>query len=266
MIDLKYRMLLLVLMFTAMSKAQVLPDSIMKHNFRSQVKSLDEFIQRFNAVELHPDSDSRYYNLISLFDYEVMRASVQDSLVKRKIEEFVEVVDSRNVMIKLTDGELYAEIDVEAIICEKRVMLKLYLQSQTYREDRTRWAIVGAKGLVDSGLIETQKFYGISPVDHEIHFLGLDNIFENNLKEIMGYRGKDTLIDELSVLLTMAMLDKVRIVSIDNLTFHCLQVPGYIFKIKESNKSSNNSGWLISKLMECDNEIKSMYVQKLLGK
>lgn len=266
MIDLKYKLLLLTLMFTTIGYAQVLPDSIMKYNFRSQVKSLDEFIQRFNAVELHPESDSRYYNLISLFDYEVMRAGVQDSLVKRKIEEFVKVVDSRNVKIKLTDGEMYAEIDVGAIICEKNVVFKLYLQSQTYREDRTRWAIVGAKGLIEAGLIETDTFYGISPVDHEIHFLGLDNIFENNSKEIMGYRGKKTLVDELSVLLTMAMLDKVRIESVDNLTFYCLQVPEYIFTINESNKSDNNSGWLISKLMRCENEIKSMYVQKLLGK
>ena len=230
------------------ARAQSLPDLLMAQDFAAQVKSVDEFIQRFNGTESHPavpDSvDARMYNLVALFDRNMPRANEPDSVFERNIMDFIGYVVQNDVKIRLTDADMYAEVETEATV---------------------RWAIVGAKGLVKAGLIDTTTFYGISPVEHEIHFMGIGDIFEKgNNSRLMGYRGKDTRVDELSVLLAWGTTDNVRISQVERLTLHCLEVPGYVFTIEVRNRKGNNSGWLISSFRRLEN--KEKYIDKLLGK
>ena len=251
------------------ARAQSLPDLLMAQDFAAQVKSVDEFIQRFNGTESHPavpDSvDARMYNLVALFDRDMPRANEPDSVFERNIMDFIGYVVQNDVKIRLTDADMYAEVETEATVLDKDLELTLILQSQTYGDEQTRWAIVGAKGLVEAGLIDTITFYGISPVEHEIYFMGVGDIFgKTNNSRLMGYRGKSTRVDELSVLLAWGMTDNVLISQTKRLTLHCLEVPGYVFTIETQNRKGNNAGWLISNFMRLKN--KEKYIDKLLGK
>lgn len=248
--------------------AQSFPDMILNKDFAAQVKSIDEFIQRFNGEESHPEvkADNRMLNLIALSDYKMDHEELSDSLFKNKILEFVQTVETSNTKIKLTDSNIYAEVEIIVTLSGKTASLFLLLQSQTYNTDRVRWAIVGVRGLEEVGVIDTKHFYGISPVEHETHFMSIGDIFAHNAPEIMGYRGKDTKIDELSVFMTMAMLGIVRISSVKNLTMHCLDVPNYVFTINEEGRNGQNSGWLISSITRINENKKTEYLSKLLGK
>lgn len=248
--------------------AQSFPDLIFENDFAAQVKSIDEFIQRFNGKESHPDlkGENRTLNLIALFDYKMSHEGLSDTAFKKKIMDFVQQVNANCSKIKLTDDDFYAEANITAKILGKSVSLSLILQSQSYNKDRVRWAIIGVRGLVKSGIIDTKQFYGISPVEHETHFMSIGDIFAHNSPEIFGYRGKDTKIDELSVFLTMAKLDKVRIVSVNELTMHCLEIPNYVFTVKEKGRSGQNSGWLISNVTKINENKKNEYLTKLIGK
>lgn len=247
--------------------AQSFPDITLDKDFAAQVKSVDEFIQRFNGEETHPElkDGNRTLNLIALFDYEMNHEGLPDSAFKKKVMDFVKQAEESGTKIKLTDDDFFAEADITANILGKSTSITLIFQSQTYNEDRTRWAIVGVHGLTKAGVIDAEHFYGISPVEHETHFMSIDDIFAHNAPEIWGYRGKDTKIDELSVFLTIAKMGKVRINSVNKLTMHCLEIPNYVFTINEEGRRGRNSGWLISSVTKIKENKKKEYITKLFG-
>ena len=248
--------------------AQSFPDMTLSKNFSAQVKSIDEFIQRFNGEETHPDikNGNRTLNLIALFDYRMNHGEMPDSAFKKKIMDFVQHTEECGAKINLTDDDLFAEADITANILGKSASISLILQSQTYNKDRVRWAIVGIRGLTEIGIIDAEHLYGISPVEHETHFMSIGDIFAHNASDIWGYRGKDTKIDELSVFFTIANMREISIKSVDKLTMHCLEIPGYVFTINEEGRSGKNSGWLISTVTKINENDKKEYVTKLIGR
>lgn len=247
--------------------AQSVPDTTLDKDFAAQVKSIDEFIQRFNGEETHPEigDGNRMLNLIALFDYKMDHEGLPDSVFKKKITDFVKHIEEKGARIRLTDDDFLAEADITATIAGKPASIALILQSQSYNEDRVRWAIIGVRGLTEAGVIDAGHFYGISPVEHETHFMSIGDIFEYNAPEIWGYRGKDTKIDELSAFLAMARTGNVRIKHVNRLTMHCLEVPDYIFTVNEEGRNGRNSGWLISSFMKTDENGKKNYKSKLSG-
>ena len=265
------RTLLLIFMVgvSLPTRSQILQDVTLAHDFNARVKSINEFIRRFNGEERHPDligDTTRTRNLLTLFDYQMEHAGMNEMQFKRHLQDFVVHVEQQQAEIGLTDRGIYAEINASMTVCDRPAALTLIMQNQSFRDHETRWAFVGVKGLKESGIIDTTLCAGVSPVEHELHFMTRNDVFEpDNNSWSMCNRGRDTVIDELSVLLTLAMVDKVRIVQIEDLAFHCTDVPGYVFTIKEHGRKGANSGWLITKLIKTSNNEKSNYLKNLFG-
>lgn len=270
MMNFKLKTITLCIMATisSIATAQSLVGLDMDENFKAQVKSIDEFIQRFNGEETHPDigesADSKTRNLVALFDYEMSHNGMAAAEFTQFVSEFVQTVEKNEAKICLTDSDMYAEADISATVLGKKASLKLILQSQIYNNGRVRWAIVGVRGLFAANVVDTTKYYGISPVEHEIHFMGIGDIFKYNCPEMLGYRGKHTALDELSVLLGLAMAGQVSVSAVNNLTIRCAEIPGYAFAVNEQGRDGRNSGWLISSLEKITD--KTEYINKLLGK
>lgn len=258
---------LMMFISATIMRGQSIPDMTIEKEFSSQVKSVDEFIQRFNGNESHPNlnesTNNRANNILALFNYQIEHENLSDTLFKKRILDFVHKVENNKVQLRLTGGEIYAVVNVTSTIRGKIVSLDLIFQSQMYKKGRVRWAIVGVKGMAESNVIDTANYYAISPTEHEIHFMGLSDIFAYNSRDIMGYRGNKSKVDELSVFLTMSVLDSVRINKVNNLTMYCLDVPDYVFTIDEFGRRGTNSGWLISSLSKVSN--KEEYINKILG-
>lgn len=221
-------------------------------DFAAQIKSMDEFIQRFNGVESHPEislgQDSRRANLWALFDHTLLTSHEGDENTEGLIKEFISKVEHDSVTLSLLSPQMFVVADVSVMIEGKPTELQLIFRQQMFHGEYIRWAINGVRGLLKSKLIDLDTYYGISPIEHEKNFMGLNDIFAHNSRDIMGYRGIGVVIDELSVFLTLAWMDKVRIEDVHKLTFHCLEVPGYVFTINEKVRRGNNSGWLITYL------------------
>lgn len=249
--------------------AQNVPDMTLNSHFEAQVKSIDEFISRFNGAETHPevvcDSNQRRNNIIALFDYRMSHDSLSADVFRRLVAGFVTKVMESGVTLKLTDADMWAEAQSSMTIGGKKKVVSLILKSETYKGNYVRWAIAGVRGLVDAGVIDTSKYYAISPVEHELHFMSLDGIINGNRTDIMGYRSKKAHVDELSVFLSLVMTGKINFGMVEELTIHCLEVPGYVFTINEQGRKGTNSGWLISKLTKIDDGEKKKYITKLLN-
>ena len=90
----RFKSLFFMLVIPLVMAAQSLPDLMLEKNYLTQVKSIDEFIQRFNGNESFfdaTDSIGRIRNLIALFDYQMPKEDVTDSVFKQNILDFVRI-------------------------------------------------------------------------------------------------------------------------------------------------------------------------------
>lgn len=259
-------MLFLFNAFTVFS--QGISDLTLDERFECQVKSLDEFLARLNGDESYPginvDGHSRINNLAMLMDFQMPHKN--ESAFKENCMKFFCAIETSSRPLKDTDSLFFAV----TTCCIKHQGTKkditLILQKEMDKQRRSRWTLVGANGLQRCGIIDTTKVRGISPVEHEIHFLEMLDVFKFHAKDAMALRKSNTHIDQLSVFLALLQTKQIEVLSVDKLTYHVLSIPGFVFTIDEYARTNYNSGWLISSFSEMDDERKNVYVQKLLGK
>lgn len=262
---------MVVLLHLNVNAQTILPDVKMKADFEAQVKSLDEFQARFNGTEhkkgtvMGNDSLSRMNNIISLFDFSMDKKGLSKEQFLGKLNSFVDSVLSNKMKFDVLSTGFWSECKCRFKYQGKDKRITLLLQKELYENGIYRWAVAGVKGLAEAGLINVSTYYPISPVEHEISFMGLQDLFNENASHAFGYRAKAAQIDELSVLLTMVQLGILKFDIVEEQTFHCVDVPGFVFTIKEFVRAGNNSGWLINDFKQADKEEKKDYIKNLFG-
>lgn len=250
-------------------QAQNIPDMTLSSDFRAEVKSLEEFMSRFNGTESKPgieiNENSRRNNLISLFNFRMNKGNASREQVTNRINEFVDSVLINNVEFRISNSGLWAECVCRMKYQGKEKNLTLILQSEEYKKERYRWAIVGVRGLKELSIYNTERYYAISPAEHEIHFIGLDNYLNANPNHAFGYRGLGCKIDPLSVFLTLIRTGEISFEIVEKQTFHYFDIPGYVITIDEYSRRGTNSGWLISSFDKVSHEEKINRLNKLIG-
>lgn len=266
------RYLLLVIAFVFLqniyTNAQNIPDMTLSSNFEAEVKSLDEFMSRFNGIESKPgienDKNLRRNNLISLFNFQMDKGSNSRKEFVDRVNEFVDSILMNNVEFKISNSGLWAECICRMKFHGKEKNLTLILQNEEYKKERYRWAIVGVRNLGELNLYNTEKYYAISPAEHEVHFMGLNNYLNVNPNHAFGYRGMKCKIDPLSVFFTLVWTGEISFELVEKQTFHYFDIPGYIITIDEYSRSGTNSGWLISSFDKVSHEEKINRLNKLI--
>lgn len=262
-------MIVFVLIQNTNIQAQVFPDMTLSSDFRAEVKSLEEFMLRFNGIESKPgienDTNLRRNNLICLFNFQMEKGSNSREEFAGRVNEFLDSILMNNVEFRISNSGLWAECACRMKFQGKEKKLTLILQSEEYKEDRYRWAIVGVRGLNELGLYNLDKYYAISPAEHEVHFMGLNNYLNANPNNAFGYRGKTCKIDPLSVFFTLVRTGEILFELVERQTFHYFDIPGYIITIDEYSRRGTNSGWLISSFDKVSQEEKINRLNKLIG-
>ncbi len=249
--------------------AQSLPDASFNYDYAAEVKSLDEFRARFNGEESKPDVEeaegSRRNNLLSLFDFQMEQGGLTREEFGDRLNAFVDTVMSGNIQFGITDCGLFAECLCRMTYAGKERHVTLYLRSERMPGDRYRWAIAGVKGLPEAGIIDTDRYYTISPVEHEVHFMGLSDMLNENPSQAFGYRSKESVIDQLSVFLTLVHSGLLKFELVERETFLYFDIPGFVIRIDEITRRGDNSGWLITSLEEVSDEEKEVRINNIYG-
>lgn len=247
--------------------SQTFPSQTLKKDFLSEVKSLEEFQARFNGTESKPgianDENRRKNNLISLFDFQ-MKKGTNKELFRKQIENFTDSVILNDIKFKITDSRLYAYCLCKIQYKGKTEKITLVLQNEKIKNDYFRWAIVSVKGLSVLGIGNLNELYSISPAQHEIHFMGLQDYFNENSDKAFGYRSKNHSLDQLTIFLTLVRFGLIKFDIVENLTFYYYDIPGYIIEINEKSRKGFNSGWLITSYTNVTNEEKEVKINKML--
>lgn len=245
-----------------------LPDPTVEKDFAAQVKSVDEFIARFNGEEYNPaiNTDSaRRDNILSLFDFKMSHGSLDDVGFKNLLLDFTTDVVNWDSCLSISSCGTIAEAICLFKYEGKEKEITLLLQREMTSKGNQRWALTGVKGMESLGLFNDKRIT-ISPVDHETHFMSLQDLFQSNHRLVPSMRSQNIDVDQMSFLFGLSISKKIDFLYVKKLQFHFLDMPNYIFMIEEIGRKGSNSGWLISYLEKADNEVKKKYINDLFSK
>ena len=235
----------------------------------AQTKQVNQFFRRFNAEEdaqgkRLPGNDSLYRNpelrkryLPFLFDLQTIDTS---GIVFHK---FMDKIAQKHVFfLNFHKDEWYAEAICRFVRAEEFEYISLYLKLEPDRKGY-KWVLSGASSArwlkafarMDDTL--QQKKYFLHPLSHEIDFMNLDKAFRDP-KNAAFYTENGFQPDFLSIFLYEMAQGKLRLVNVDEVKFHFMQVPGWYFELSLFNRNSMNSGWLISNLLPLTHQDKAV--------
>ncbi|MBO4850220.1 MAG: hypothetical protein J5529_04870 [Prevotella sp.] len=245
------------------SWGQHISDPTLNEQFAANVKSVEEFMLRFNGEASYPgleknSPDYRKKNLFSLFDVEM------DESLKKKANAFVNKVIKDNTRLEFCDTTWYAQVGCNVISKGKNVPLTLTIRPECHNGKRRRWALCGAKG-VYGNLITTSEDGIISPLEHDLNFIQLSSTFHHDLKNLPGYMSESHEFDQLTAFVTLAQAGLLKFDYVTSVKFIFMQIPDYVFTIEEVGRKGFNSGWLITVFSELPDEMKPSYKKNILG-
>jgi hypothetical protein len=240
-----------------------------KHEFVFQVKQLDQFMNRFNnkenifaGDEVKNDSlTQRKRTLISLLNHE------DSELFIKRTEDFIDYIcnDSNHILLDYSDDHWYAKVNCTLQYNDKEKNAFLTLKKEGDMKTGFKWVIVGVNASfidVRPAYYDTAKFIG--PMNHELGFMGLFNIF-NDYKNVAEYAYRDFEPDDLSVFFFLIKTKEIQYVKVNSIQYHFLQVTNWIFTVDYFNRPSSNSGWLISSVDNVTDSLKVDYKKNILN-
>lgn len=242
--------LALVSLFFVANAQKVITNDLNAELYDSRIKLVDEFFDRFNGKEGHPDisrkdKDYRKKNLMFVFNGRMFK-SKEDAKFK-ELQIFINTVIEKNISINYSDTTWFAKAVCHGKLKGKEVDFTLYLNVEHRKEDMYKWVIAKAEGDVFKlkPSFKSEKIM-LMPDDHETNFMSLHRITTEKDDLISCYMQKDYPLDETSVFLSDVYNGLLDIDYVKDLQFIFYQVPNYVFRIKFIERETNNTGWLIT--------------------
>lgn len=242
--------LALVSLFFVANAQKVITNDLNAELFDSRIKLVDEFFDRFNGKEGHPDisrkdKDYRKKNLMFVFNGRMFK-SKEDAKFK-ELQNFINTVIEKNISINYSDTTWFTKAVCHGKLKGKEVDFTLFLNVEHRKEDMYKWVIAKAEGDVFKlkPSLKSEKIM-LMPDDHETNFMSLHRITTEKDDLISCYMQKDYPLDETSVFLSDVYNGLLDIDYVKDLQFIFYQVPNYVFRIKFIERETNNTGWLIT--------------------
>lgn len=242
--------LALVIAFSIANAQKVITNDLNAELYDSRIKLVDEFFDRFNGKEGHPDisrkdKDYRKKNLMFVFNGRMFN-SKEDAKFK-ELQNFINTVIEKNISINYSDTTWFAKAVCHGKLKGKEVDFTLYLNVEHRKEDMYKWVIAKAEGDVFKlkPSLKSEKIM-LMPDDHETNFMSLHRITTEKDDLISCYMQKDYPLEETSVFLSDVYNGLLDIDYVKDLQFVFYQVPNYVFRIKFIERETNNTGWLIT--------------------
>lgn len=246
-------------------KAQLF-DMLNKPMYEARVKLLDEFYARFNGKEQRKDVDKKYSdrksNILMLLDFSCFKSKEDASF--KAAEVFAERVVQDSVLLNYTDQNWFAKVKCHGLLAKKSVEFSLYLSVEERGVGMYKWVISDVEGDIfsTSRSIDHKELF-LRPNDHEQSFASLVRTTEETSRYIDDFVKDNYESDALSVFLTLVRCGLLKIDYVSDVEFLYLQVPGYVFSVKQFERETMNAGWLISSIKECEDSKKVEMLNRL---
>lgn len=248
------------------SHAQIF-DMLNSDLYHGRVKLVSEFMQRFNGEEKNPYIDPSSaeidkINLCQLFDIEYILKNRQ--AVEPKAFQFIDSVLNNNVKLHYRDADWFAKVKCIGSFKGKEVTFAMYLTVEPRGKDMYKWVVADVEGKIfDLSPSRDSNKIMLLPNEHESNFMWLNSITSEKDDYITLYSTNSLHHDQLTVFNTLVYYGYLNIDYVSDIEYTFLQVPGFTFTIKEYERESTNSGWLISEWSEISSSDKETLLQRL---
>ena len=244
-------------------------DFLSADNFAFKVKQIDEFIDRFNNAGPAPikqyirehysvDSLSRTALIVSLFNRE------DTTWNEAEVREFVADVTREQGTLDFYEGGWYAELDCTGQYKGKEENFTLVLSLETLRRGRgSKWVIEGVSAnFLELGYSQDQR-RALNPASYGTDFMALMEALQDTAN-FRNYLSTRTQPSQLLLFFNELCEGQLVFQQVNDITYHFLQIDNWIFKVRDFNRDTANSGWLISELMKVTDVQKLQYQEKIL--
>lgn len=260
----------LMLLVTNFTNGQVIGELLNDDLYKTRVKLVDEFFDRFNGKELRPDiktdsKDAKLKNLLVLFNGKMFKSMEDSAFVEAKT--FAEKVLQDSILLHYQDSIWFAKASCHGKLKGKAVDFTLYLNVENRHGKMYKWVITRAEGSIFNLTPSLQKeSIMLMPDDHETNFMSLRRITTEKDDYILNYKQKYFSVDPTSVFYSYVYSGILDIEYVKSLDFIFYQVPGYKFTISHFERENYNAGWLINSLEKVTDEEKTQILNHFYSK
>lgn len=242
------------------------------------VKQYHEFIERFNFDQKTP--------IVKFFKknypgYPLTRADLLKSLFniedenwdKNLQESFIADVteEGRDTRIDFFDDSWFAEVKCIFEFNKKQypgsVILKLY----HYENNSSKWQVVGIQedflpkaGIEGPFPISRDPTRILNPMSHAVDFASLYRAFRD-VDGLPNYFAKEYWTPRMNLFFRELRKGSLCLEATTGVTYHLMQIDGWILRLNYYSRNLPNSGILISSLQQADVNDKAGYRRKELN-
>jgi hypothetical protein len=238
--------------------------------FTIRVKTLDDFISRFNHDTTYIKSvfdlkkvPPRQDMLFTLIDQEIEVDSAT-ILVNNNSLDFIDNICHGKNLISFYDDQLYATgtFPVTNVDTEIKVTITFKLESSRLG---SRWVVVGVSEDIAAfkSLVNTNDSLIIPPTNNDIAFGSFSKVAELNC--VSCYNSSDYFDNALILLNSLVSNGVISIGACEGVKYHFLQIPNWVFIVESvDHVNDNQSGWLITGLKPAEVKTKENYKETTL--
>lgn len=243
----------------------------------AETKQVNQFFRRFNNEEavdgtrLYNNKDSSYRDPKNRVKYLKMLFDNENPSISKDIKNnFISEVNSKNKpqFLDFHGGKWFAEVKTSFLYQNQQHPLTLFLQLQNARVG-SKWVITDLIFSPYSNIYKkdtNDAEYFLHPLSHEVDFMNMHKIFENNAKHIYQYTSNNFTIDPMTLFCEDVKSGKLKFQTVNKVILHFFQIEGWYFELTEFNRSGNNTGWLISSITKANEKEKIKIEQFIKSK
>jgi hypothetical protein len=258
------RLILLTLslsfVFSSFASAQVLSEDYqIEQQLIASTKQLNQFFRRFNGeedtkgIKFEPE-DRQYRNDRLRKRYISILFNEEDADLRNQLkEDFITTVTKtdQSIFLNLKSPDWFAVVNTTFMYQGKAQPLTLYMQIQQEGLGY-EWVIADIsfdpyKAIFNKQRGETKEF--LHPMSHELDFMNLRKaLFKGGSPE--SYTLANYKPDLMTLFLYDVKSGALEFKTVNTMNFHFFGVEGWYFSLANFNRASDNSGWLISDLLQ----------------
>ena len=247
-----------------------------EERFALEVKTIDEFMERFNFSEttlirqylgvVNPTAKPNRSQLIkTLFE---AKSPVTDSLKKKFIHS---VCDSLNPeYLNFFQRNWFAQAQCLFNQGSQHKYITLILKVQRTANGGSKWVIAGADEFIPNSKSkimatnpDNDMEKGLNPYSHVLNFTELEDAFADT-QNINSYLDENFITDRTKPILEAIISKKINFRYVQDVTYHFLQIDGWIFCVQQYKRMTRQAGWLINELHTADQFEKDTYKKSVL--
>ncbi|MBC7921235.1 MAG: hypothetical protein H7Z75_09115 [Ferruginibacter sp.] len=240
-------------------------------NFALEVKQVDEFIERFNNDD-HTLIKKYLQKLDSGFRFErgqllkTLFNAADSTWRQPEVGRFIASVSdsTKPVYLDFFDDNWFAELRCTVLYKGKTDSLRLIMKVQRERNNASKWVFVGAAADFLTLPKSKDPAASLNPMSHAVGFSGIDRALSDQ-KNVRNYLPRGFENHALAIFVQETRNNLLRIQQVNRITYHFLQVDGWLFTLDNYRRNTRNSGWLISRLIPANAAAKLDYKLDVLN-